>query len=460
MAPTKAMDRTPVIQHFLHNLPDLLNRDYILDIFTLSDYRTISFEDGRTFVESRVEPFAGQLVYDGEVFCRITHVSPTEENYHWAITVEKLKFGKPTDGKPLLSPQDECVLKKGMISNHTGAGDIHTTVGRVFINYLALALPFGDKIPYMNETIDPGNIEKMIGRMVTENKTNTDEVTKYTTHSLFISGFLEFVTPTLTKKTLMVPQAILDRKAYLLKTHAADLAKGKPEIMIKIEKELVDMFKAYLKGDPSMIFLRKGSYFSNIIKRFFLTLGTTEEYGNRGNFVFLPNSLEEGWTTASFSTQANEIRAASYGRSMEVAKGGEESNFIKRIFQNTRISEQDCKTRKTLPMFLHKGNLNDFMYRNILINGKVETLAPETIKGYLGKVVLLRSPGFCATKGGGYCYTCMGKRYESIGQDKVAAVMNEIGGQMSQTAMKAMHDTTKKSMTIHDLNAYVLQGTL
>lgn len=454
-------NRKRVVEHFVTHLPDLYNRDYILDLFTVAQHRSVVKRDGALFIETKIVPHPGQLVLDDDgVFMRVTGLLGHSEGNLWKITAQRLDFTPSSDGEPLLVPYTPATLRAGMIANYPQGPVLHTSVGRILLNYLILAVPFGDKLGFLNQTFTPSTIEKPISALSVSGDVNAQQVNLCTTMSLFVSGFLEYVTPTLTEKTLLVPDEILARKKELLEIHKEELARGNPSVMIEIENELVKMLKAHLKKDPSMIFLRKGSYFSNILKRLLLTLGTTEEYGNKGNFVFLPNSLEEGWTTESFSTQANEIRSASYGRSMEVAKGGEESNFLKRIFQNTKIAEEDCKTTRTVPIYLHKRNISKYVYRNILVDGKIVTILPETASSYIGKTVNMRDPTRCATPDGNFCFTCMGKRYEAIGQDKVAAVMNEIGGQMSQTAMKAMHDTTKKSMTITNLNDYVLPGTL
>ncbi len=40
--------------------------------------------------------------------------------------------------------------------------DLESTYGRLFVNYLIFVYPFGTKIPYMNESIKIGNVEKII----------------------------------------------------------------------------------------------------------------------------------------------------------------------------------------------------------------------------------------------------------------------------------------------------------
>lgn len=454
-------DKSAVLKHYVTHLPSLLNRDYILDLFTIPEHRSVEVIDGKYYVQSKVDPHPGQLLLQGDQFVQITEVVRAGNENYWELLVSPVGFGPRNDHQPLLKVDDEVTLNPGDIANYPEGPVMVTTVGRVLINYISFVCPFGDLIPYINETISNiGSVEKKIAALIAARKVTAAQANMCTTYQSYIAGFLEFVTPGITKEVLTIPDHIVKRKYELLKIHEKDLANGVPSTMIAIERELVGMFKDYLKGNPAMIYLRKGNFFSNIIKRFFITLGTTEEFGNRGTFNFLPNSLEEGWTTESFAIQANEIRSASQGRSMEVAKGGDSSNRIKRVFQNTAIRENDCKTTRYLPVHLHDKNTSEYIHRYALVGTRLVLITDENYKSFIGKNLMIRSSACCRTPNNNYCYTCMGELYKATGQDKVAAVMNEIGGQMSQKSMKAMHDTTKKTHVLGDLDQYIFHGTL
>lgn len=437
----------------------LLYRHTLIDIFTEVERISITKSKGGHFeLEHHQDPFFGMLVVYEDSFYAITEyqeINRKPETSLYRLKVTPLGF--KDNGKKLCKPTDSFILQKGNIINFKESKPIETTVGRFVVNYLLLADPFGDLIPYQNKTFKGAKgLETLVSNNILSGNINASQERKYGANLLFLSSNPEYFAPSLTKKVLTTGSHIKARKKELLEKYKEEIASGDVVTIAKIEKELVDMDKAYCKGDPSMVFLMKDSYFSNIRKKLFIIHGAIPSFGKKGEYDFIPNSLEEGWTEKDFPKIVNEVRDGTHSRSTEVAKGGEQSNFILRIFQNTRITEEDCGVKHGLKMHIHEGNYKDFIERNILINGKTVSISPENAKSYIGKDIILRSPMYCRGKNGGVCYKCTDKRFEETKQDTLATIMNTLGAMFSTLALKKVHNTSVSSTRLKDIDTYIL----
>ena len=85
----------------------------------------------------------------------------------------------------------------------------------------------------------------------------------------------------------------------------------------------------------------------------------------------------------------------------------------------------------------------------IIENGKNVLLTEENIKNYIGKEVIMRSPGYClAAQGGvGYCSICYGNKMRGFEQS-LASYGAKVGSVMNGRFMKAMHGTANKAVRI------------
>lgn len=447
-----------LLKYLLEYPSALLQRHTLIDLFTESDRLEVSLEKDQYILRIASTPFIGMLVVYKNNFHVITsfkEIESTPETQTYSVLLKDLEF--EASNKPLAKPTDEFQLNKGDIANFTEDKPITTTLGRFIINYVLLVDPFGKLIPYQNVTFKgAGKLEKLISEGLLKGEINGTQEKRYGANILYLTSNPEYFAPTITKKALSTGDEVKRRKYELFEEHKEAIANGDVVTIAKIEEELVNLDKAYLKGDPSKIFLMKDSYFSNIRKKLFIIHGAIPSFGRKGEYDFIPNSLEEGWTEEAFPKIVNEIRDGTYSRSTEVAKGGEESNFILRIFRDTRIIEEDCHTTHGLPIVLHEGNFSEYIDRNILVNGKTICLTKENVKQYIGKPVLLRSPMYCKAKDGGTCYKCTSKRFEETKQDTLATIMNTLGAMFSTLALKKVHNTAVSSTRLRDLNDYIL----
>ena len=115
----------------------------------------------------------------------------------------------------------------------------------------------------------------------------------------------------------------------------------------------------------------------------------------KGNYDFIPKSLAEGWDLDSFVVLANEIRRGSYDRGIETAKGGVVTKYMLRLFQNSKITAEDCGTNHAITINIDESNYKEFIGRYIFINEKstsMMVLKEENKDQFIGKSVRMRSP--------------------------------------------------------------------
>lgn len=451
------MLNTPPVQYVLDHLKDFKWRDVVQEFFTNPDRVTGVFNPSthRYTVIAPGGVFEGFLItVDGFLF-RVSAFERAEQDNTYSVVAEQTGIAV-SDEQPILTPQAPCLLTNDVVANYTGDDPLQTTIGRVYMNYMLFADPFGNAVPYINTAMKAGTIETILSDIATRKLVTTDQFLHHVRNKNFIAHSPEFVAPNLTPKSMVTDPRVEKRKAELLAEYGDRIKAGDATAMAAVENELIEMDKAWLKGDPSMRFMLKGKYFTNVRKKLLLTHGSVEKFGSEGEYTFVPNSLEEGYTQQSFATIANEVRAGSYSRARETAKGGEESKFLLRVFQNTRIIEQDCRTNRYLEVRVGKHNSVEYIYRNYLApSGKLEVVSEDNHTTLEGSTISFRSPMYCTTKGG-YCYTCMGKLFENIGQKALASAANEIGSAMLAGALAKIHKSGVTITELGDIDDYIV----
>ena len=447
-----------VYDHIFSHLDNLLKRDFLIEIFGIPERTQAEERDGHMTVTTPGSMYKGKLVSDGTGFLKSVETA-TAKIYNPDTSITYLVTLKETGIKEterLATQRDVIILPKGTLANQ-GDGDLKTLLGNMVMNYVCLCVPFGDAIPYVNTTWTPGKIQDLIANAIVERKITPDQFRIYSENIFFIGHITELSTPTYSPKSLTINPKILERKKQLIEQHKAALEKNDAVVMAQIEAELIAMDKEDLKDDPSMGFLGKapGKSFDIHRKKLFIASGMAEEFGDKGSYKFMANSLEEGWTKEDFHIRAGEIRKGSYERAKETAKGGEESKFLMRVFQNTRITEDDCGTDRTINVTLTKDNIDFFKDRTIIRNGEKIILSSSVLPSYLGKTVALRTPMYCASKDG-YCYTCMGELFRTLDQEALTMSFVEIGSSFLLASLKGIHGQAFHTYEIKDLNQFIV----
>lgn len=353
---------------------------------------------------------------------------------------------------PPFNVSDQFMLEAGMINNYQGE-PTKTDVGKFFLNELLFVKVFGDTIPYKNERFKPDDLDDLMSKLILNGEITNDQYKKFIDNLFWFAfdGSIFFVA--WTERAMIINPEIAKRKKELFEQYKDQLTD--PNVMVKIEKELVDMDKAWIQQDDKAdIFYQsqgKKSY-NETRKKMWIVHGLATSFGDDENkYDFVSHSLDEGFTPETIPQLANSVRKGSYFRSKETAKGGEQTKIVLRAFQNVNIEEDDCHTKRGLPVIITKQNKKLYKDR-WLVDGRL--LTPELLDTLVGKEVLIRSPLYCATKPG-FCYKCCGELFKKLDMKSIG--MNEllISSTFMYTAMKFFHNSSISSSKIDDIHRFL-----
>ena len=448
--------------YILQNLDILINRDFLLEIFTGVKRTTLDRPDDDTSpikVEETVTTkgalYVGKLVtYQGRFYRVDAYQKDTSTPHRYFVTVSPTGIEIPPPGTPVCRPTDAITIPPGGVKNGPTDTELETTLGRLIFNHTTLAAAFGSTISYINKPWSPEIIERQVIDLLIQGKITTDQMDTYQRNTYHIGNMTELCVPGISKRALTINPKIIARRDALLNEKKEAIARGDSVVMAQIESELIAMDKADLADDESSGFLIDKKNFAIHRKSMFIMKGMLEEFGAPGQFTLVSRSLSEGIDAKDLPTLSGEIRMGSYFRAKETAKGGEEAKFLLRVFQNVRITQDDCGSRHYWRYRLRKENVKDFLYRYIADNtGELALLTNENIGQYADKYINLRSPLYCKTTDG-FCYTCMGQTFRSINAQALAMVSAGISSTITTAALKRSHGTSVGTVNITNLNEF------
>ena len=356
----------------------------------------------------------------------------------------------------IVGETDTFLLKKGVLK--CCKEDTETTVGRFLLNVLFIELPFDGFFDYINQTgFDIKGLEKKISVALVENKIQVEQYKRFIDNMYFIGHFCELCVPTISRGAMMTDPKIADLKKQLLEKYKGQM--DDPKVISEIEDLLIKADKEYLKNDPAMRFYGAlgGKAFNIARKKLYLTIGGIETFSkDSGKYVFIENSLTEGWDVNGIDNMANEIRKGSFNRGHETQLGGALTKYIMRVFQDLCIIEDDCGARSGLVVDFNLYPIEDFRGRYISDGGKWVAITSENMSKYTKGRYVMRSPMYCKTQKG-LCRKCAGDIYASLNTKHIAMYIVDISSTFLQTSMKLMHGSKLSLVDIGDLNQYVIQ---
>lgn len=363
---------------------------------------------------------------------------PTQSHYLYGVLIQDkyallIKLSDDSNYAPY-RPEDEFYLEEGMIENYHGAGEV-TDVGKFLVNYVVYASVFGDMIPYLNKSMTPGDLDKPVAKLIMDKKTDREHYTKYLDHGSWLFSHGAIFVQAFSEKAMTTSPEVLKRKKELLEKYKDKL--DDPNVIVAIEEELIKMDKEYLKGDESEPFLTAcgGKVFKECRKKMFIMYGLCAGFVASDGFQFNPDSLESGWRPNTLNIAMNEIRKGSYNRGVETAKGGAESKFVLRTFQETKITMDDCGDKIGMNVELTEDNWKEYIDRYDTANN---VLTEDFLKKNIGKVLSIRSPMSCKCKDG-FCFKCCGVLFEKTNKTAIGVQGLEVTETFTSIAMSAMH---------------------
>jgi hypothetical protein len=463
--------KDPKYFFYVENIHKTLNRTGLLSFFTVAERPTITSIPielrGKNFVQGEFHYEIVNLLKDIPIVhvpkddSNITDIvksSPLGNHYTYGVMITDethVLFVKLTDDSsvPIFNMSDRFHITSGMIANYDGPLML-TDVGKFFINYLFFASTCGNKVPYINKLINTATVDEAITAKIVDGIITRKEFNNIINHAYWFGEDGTITIQTLTERALGTDPKIAKRKAELLEQYKDKL--HDTIVLAKIEKELIDMDKAYIKGDESEPFFQAvgSKSFNEQRKKMYIMFGMMPDFNkkNIGVNVIL-NNMEQGYTKQDIPAVANEIRRGAYGRGSETALGGAESKLITRAFQDIKITQADCGSKRGYKLLLTEHNAKAFVYR-YLTDGTL--LTKDNIKSYIGKTVSLRSPMYCATPDG-LCARCCGKLAEDQNIVNVGMHSLAIAETMVYVAMKAMHVSSVSLYTVEDINRFIIE---
>lgn len=461
------MSTNPVIAYILKDPSVLLQKDFHVEIFMIPSRINASdaMLDGETkifSIETLSPLYKGKLFVHGNFFYavdsfqRIDNRLTDEKRYRVEASPTGIVYN-PNSTKPLLTPQDSFLLEAGKIANYPTGETIDTSIGIYIANYLFLAWPFGSVIPYFNEEMSTGKLEKRIAVALLEDKITARQVKDKYVNALSLFGQSnEVICPNISEKTISIPQSIHDLRVKLIKENLEALKAGDASVMTDIEGKLIKAYKDHLQGDPSLHYLLKAKHFNVALKKLFLVQGMTEIFGDPGKFKFIEQPMGSGWQIRDLPYIFNEVRQGSYARAIETADGGVVAKLILRVFQDTQITIPDCGTRVGSKITSTKEQLKEYVWNyTIEKDGSNKLITDDTLNDFIGKEVTIRTPGFCKSAQG-YCARCMGLLFEKLGQKAFAPIANDLPRQFTTNSLKSMHGKSHSVVDVSDIGKYLI----
>lgn len=357
-------------------------------------------------------------------------------NNNWEVIEDMRK------GLPILLFSDEVKLNQGELANVTK--DISTKIGRVVFNYVVLARNFGNKIPYVNEKVNLGDIEVIIARDMITDKILTNEYLRYTDACSFIEQLSPITNISATYKNILPPDGLETKKKALYKEYEKKYGPNWKEnrlYIVEFQEDLKKIDEEWLKDDPTNNKLTNAKIKDNARVKMFLTQGPEVGFDkDGGNVTFVENSLLDQYPKDKKQLAAifNSIRSGSYDRGKETQKGGEASKIVLRGLSSYRIAKGDCKSTQGLTITVNKDIAAGLIGRYVISGNKlVEITDPNE---YIGKTITIRSPMYCKYKAPDYCSTCCGKTLENS-PNAIPVEGAGITGAIMYVSMKSMHNS-------------------
>ncbi|MBE0438195.1 MAG: hypothetical protein IBX57_00315 [Gammaproteobacteria bacterium] len=362
-----------------------------------------------------------------------------------------IKIEDADPNQRLFSFRTKVNLKSGDVPNLFE--DIETTYGSILVNYVGLIYPLGGKIPFVNGEFNIKQVEEEIfKRLTTDPEFQTAKTFKHD-DPIYVSEYLNFIdcilslegytqlaVPSASPKSLMTDPNIEKRRNELLKEYEGKL--DDPTVIAKIEAELIQMDKDWIKGDISEGFYNSGKDFDIIRKKAFLMHGYESGLGMNPDTITTP--LSDGWDIEKLPAMVNSLREGSYGRGKMTGLGGYATKVVNRVLQNVKIGEDDCGVNMGWEKSVTKDNSKDFIGFYYISGNKSILINADNVKELVGKVITLRSPQFCKTSGNKFCKHCVGEP-NSENENALAAYAAAVTSQLMDISMQAAHGKALKT---------------
>ncbi len=359
------------------------------------------------------------------------------------------------DGERRFNPYDIVEIPAGQYGpeGHKNKNKFTTTVGLWVYNKYFIEEDLFDLFGYINETIDDdvyGSLNQKISYALLEDRCELEAFKNYQLKYQLFMDFVCFLSPNFTDKMLTCTKAINIKKRELLKKYKDDIEKGDPLVGTKMEQELLDYAKEYMKDDPSMDMFISGARgsISNNFKNMFVMKGVIKDPDPNAKqpYKVATSNYIDGISPEEYALFANSLAEGPYARSVKTADGGYLEKLFVNALQHITVAEEgtDCGTNNTIKVKLDKKSAKSYMYSYIKDRGKLVELTSENIDKYIGKEVNIRFISLCQYKNGVKCSKCAGTMPFRLGKRNIGASTPKIPSTLKNVSMKAFHNSVQE----------------
>lgn len=327
--------------------------------------------------------------------------------------------------------------------------EIEVPLGNILVNWVLTIFTTGGKLPYIARRFSVREHEDIIKSKILGDKEyfalpeeeqvkyiSIDEEYRFREACRFIEGLDEIVTPSGTEKAFTHHPDRDKVRAALIELHKDELTD--PVVVVKIEKALEELDRAYLEGDMCMGFYLKGKSIEMVRKKLFYTIGLERAFledGQEGTFV--PFSLIEGIRKEDLVAIHNNTREGIDARGRGTADGGYAAKVIFRATQNYLTKDVDCGTNIGSEIVINKNNKDDLIGMYMLERGVSLRLEKDYIDANIGKKITVRTISYCKQSKSNACRYCAGDNF-AANPFALSSTASEFGNIMMYIKMSAM----------------------
>ena len=365
------------------------------------------------------------------------------------------------DGKVRFHPYDEIIIPKGSYGkgDKKNKNEFHTTVGIYVFNKFFIEQDLFDQFHYINQECNGdmiSSLNKQLSYMLLEDKITVEQLKAFSKKMQKNMPFVSILMPNYSDKFLTCTTAINKKKEELIKKYKKDIEAGNEVVAEKMEKELLDFAREYLKDDPAMDVFLSGARakFGNHFKNMFVMKGAVKDPDPNAEqkYHIATSNYMDGIKPEEYVIFANSLSAGPFSRAKKTEVGGYLEKLFLYAYQHIKLDPpgSDCGTKRTITVDITKDNIGQWMYSYVVQGSKLVEITSDNMKQFIGKRVKIRFSALCESKTG-ICNHCFGNLPYRRGDLNVGISSTIVPSTMKNVSMKSFHDSVQKT-TIIDVN--------
>lgn len=368
------------------------------------------------------------------------------------------------NNKVRFHPYDIITIPKGYYGNdkHKNTNSFTTTVGIWIFNKYFIERDLFDLFKYINQQVNGkliSKIEEEVNYALIEDRITIEQRIRIICKMQKIQPFVAILSYGYTEKMLTCSKAINKKKQELLKKYSKEIEEGDAIVCSKIEQELLDYAKEYLKGDPSLDMFMSGARGSwdNNFKNMFVMKGAIKDYDPTSNkkYNIITSSYIDGVADNEYSTLCKSLAAGPFSRANNTKRGGYWEKLMIPAYSHLVLGppNSDCGTKDYITVNLTNDNVKLYMYSYIIEGNRLVELNSQNKDKYIGKKVKFRFSSMCQYKNG-FCNKCIGNLYYRTNKQNIGCNVSAVPSILKNISMKKFHDSQERVHTMNIMKAF------